>query len=67
MATEDDIEAAQAVYDAHVPTLTELRQCIAPGCGPWPCQPYRDAETLLRTVGRLPVTWAPASAPRHSA
>ncbi|MGH3746370.1 MAG: hypothetical protein ACRDT8_03120 [Micromonosporaceae bacterium] len=65
--TNADVDQAQTVYDQHVPTMTELRHCIAPGCGTWPCQPYRDAELVLRAAGRLPVTWTPASAPTPEA
>ncbi|MGH3739711.1 MAG: hypothetical protein ACRDT8_20425 [Micromonosporaceae bacterium] len=53
MFTGDDIDAAQAAYDQQIPTLTDLRQCIAPDCGTWPCRPYQDAELVLRAAGRL--------------
>ncbi|MQA25467.1 MAG: hypothetical protein GEU94_08340, partial [Micromonosporaceae bacterium] len=38
----EEIEQAWRVYEAHVPSMFS-RQCLAPGCGEWPCRSYREA------------------------
>ncbi len=49
----DEIRHAQHIYDTHVPSMFN-RECLAEGCGEWPCRPYRQAVHILRDAGLLP-------------
>ena len=51
--TPDEIRDAQHAYEHHVPSMFS-RQCLAEGCGEWPCRPYREAVQILRDAGLLP-------------
>lgn len=51
--TPDEIRQAQYDYEHHVPSMF-TRQCLADGCGEWPCRPYREAVQTLRDAGLLP-------------
>ncbi len=51
--TEEELDAAQQVYDAHSPSLVTY-VCVAEGCNErWPCARYRAAEADLILAGRL--------------
>lgn len=50
--TAEEVAAARRAYDSHVPSMF-ARQCLAPGCGEWPCRPYREAVAVLRAAGVL--------------
>ncbi|MQA25100.1 MAG: hypothetical protein GEU94_06445 [Micromonosporaceae bacterium] len=54
--TEEELDAAQRMYDAHSPSLV-THACVAAGCDEqWPCQQYRNARHALVLGGRIQPT-----------
>src|SRR6266545_7379846 len=51
--TEYEITWAWETYEQHIPSRVLHRQCIAAGCGEWPCRPYREASAILQLASLL--------------
>ncbi|MGH3645699.1 MAG: hypothetical protein ACRDTM_00740 [Micromonosporaceae bacterium] len=52
--TTAEIAQAQHDFAVHIPSLF-THQCLASGCGRWPCRPYRQAVAVLDRAGLLDV------------
>ncbi|MGH3645703.1 MAG: hypothetical protein ACRDTM_00760 [Micromonosporaceae bacterium] len=52
--TAAEIEQALHDFALHIPSLVS-HQCLAAGCGQWPCRQYRHAVAVLDRAGLLDV------------
>lgn len=52
--TPEEIARAREDFALHIPSLF-TRQCLAEGCGDWPCRRYRWALSILERAGLIDV------------